>query len=348
MTVRVWVGAYTDSSPSGLHLFDFGPDTTMVPVASSDGLVNPSFLTGHPDLGIVYAVTETAPHGGLSAVSISNGRLDVVDSVSSHGGSPCHVTTVADHVLVANYGSGGVAIYALRHDGTFGDLVAQHVPEGSGPHPRQDASHVHCVRASPDGRTVYAADLGTDRIMRYRLDGTGDGCSFGFAGETAMAPGSGPRHLALHPDRPVMFAVCELDSTLMVLDVDPESGELHPRKTVSTLPRDAVGDSLAAAVRVHPDGDRIYVSNRGHDSIATFAFDMSNDRLELLGHVASGGRTPRDLAIDPSGQWLLAANQDSDTVVVFDLDGGDRIPKEVGVAARVSQPTCIAFIEENE
>lgn len=348
MTVRVWVGAYTDSSPSGLHLFDVGPDAAMVPVASSDGLVNPSFLTGHPDLGIVYAVTETAPSGGLSAVRISDGRLDVVDAVPSHGGSPCHVTTVADHVLVANYGSGGVAIYALRHDGTFGDLVARHVPEGSGPHPRQDASHVHCVLASPDGCTVYAADLGTDRIMRYRLERTGDGCSFEFAGETEMAPGSGPRHLALHPDSPVMFAVCELDSTLVVLDIDPESGELHPRTTVSTLPPGAGGESLAAAVRVHPTGDRIFVSNRGHDSIATFGFEASNHRVEPLGHVSSGGRTPRDLAIDPSGRWLLAANQDSDSVVVFDLDGGDRIPKEVGVAARVSQPTCIAFIEENE
>jgi 6-phosphogluconolactonase len=198
---------------------------------------------------------------------------------------------------------------------------------------------------SPYGAAVHATDLGTDRLVRYALDPAADAERFRPDGEIAMPPGSGPRHLAYHPTEPVAFALCELDCTLVVLDVDPATGRLQPRTAVSTLPADAGDGSIGAEVRVHPDGRRIYVSNRGHDSIATFAYDAPDETPELLGHVPSGGRTPRHFTIDPTGRLLLAANQDSGTIVSFALDDPSGIPRQIGVVAELSQPVCLTFAE---
>jgi 6-phosphogluconolactonase len=190
--------------------------------------------------------------------------------------------------------------------------------------------------------SVYAADLGTDRIVRYVHERPGDGIT--LADETVMDPGTGPRHLAFHPERPVAYVVGELDNRLVVFDIDA-SGRLHERAAVSTLPDGFDGDSTAAEVALHPDGHRVYVSNRGHDSIATFAIDGSDGGPSLLDHVSSGGRTPRHFAVHPSRESLLVANQDSDTLVSFALDH-DAIPRRGDVVATISQPVCVVFVEE--
>lgn len=350
MTVETWlyVGCYTTATTTAIHVFD-ASDPLGEPVARSrvDDIEHASFLALDAGRRTLYAVSESPERGSVVAYrrSPSDGMLTRLDEVPSHGADPCHLCVANDHVHVANYGSGTVASHLLRSDGGFGRVIATWQHEGSGPHPRQKGPHAHCVVASPDGSSVYAVDLGTDRIMRYVHDAPDDTVGMRLADETVMAPGSGPRHIALHPRRPLAYVVGELDNRLAVLDID-DTGRLRRRngQAVSTLPADFGGDSLAAEVVVHPDGHRVYVSNRGHDSIATYAIDRSDGSPTLLGHVSSGGRSPRHFAIHPTGRSLLVANQDSDSLVSFSLDD-DGVPRRGEPVATVSQPVCVVFVE---
>jgi len=169
-------------------------------------------------------------------------------------------------------------------------------------------------------------------------------------GDTVVHPGAGPRHLAFHPVLPLAFVVGELDSTLLTLGVDRSSGALEPRHTVATLPADFVGASIGADVHVHPDGRHVHVSNRGHDSIATFQIGAgeigaADEPLVPLGHVPTGGRTPRNFAVHPSGRSLLVANQDSGSIVELAIDPTTGCPQPGRQIAEVPEPVCIAFVE---
>jgi 6-phosphogluconolactonase len=344
LRTRLYVGCYTNVASTGIHVFDASdPSGRLEHRSGVDDIEHASFLAVDLGRSTLYAVSESTDAGSVIAYRISqdDGSLHRFDQTSSHGSAPCHLSIEGDHLHVANYASGTVATYLVGDDGTFGRLVARHQHEGSGPHARQSGPHAHCILASPDGTSVYATDLGADVIARYVHDPVGDGMR--PADHTDMAPGAGPRHIAFHPHWPVAYVVCELDNTLVVLDVD-RTGQLHRRDGVSTLPAGFTGDSTAAAIVVHPDGRRLYVSNRGHDSIATFAVERPDDTPILMEHVSSGGRTPRDFAIHPAGRAMLVANQDSGTLVAFALDD-DAIPRRGEVVAHVSQPVCTTFVE---
>ena len=348
MTAATWlyVGCYTTAASAGIHVFDaFDPSGDLDPRSQIDDIEHASFLTVDVERSTLYAVSESADQGSVVAYRLSptDGSLQRIGEVPSHGADPCHVSTDADHLHVANYTSGSIATYLLDDDGAIGELVAHHRHEGSGPHARQRGPHAHCIVGSPTGTSVYAADLGADAIVRYVCDAGPDGAAMRPAEHTAMRPGCGPRHLTFHPRWPVAYVVCELDNSLVACDVD-DSGRLHRRSRVSTLPEAFDGDSIAAGIAVHPDGSRIYVSNRGHDSIATFAVDGPDDIPVLIEHVASGGRTPRHFAVHPAGRSMVVANQDSDTLVSFTLDD-DAIPRNGTVVAEVSQPACTTFAE---
>ena len=343
---RVYVGCSTGASGIGIHAFDLvvterGP--TLVRRSHVEGLDHPSFLVDHPTEPVLYAVSETVG-GEVVAFHIDpeDGTLTEWQRVPSTGDGPCHLGTDGDRLCVANYISGSAAAYALAPDGRISDLVWSARHRGSGPHVRQEAPHAHCALPDPYRPSVHVVDLGIDRVIRYDADPTGGG--FRAAAELALPPASGPRHLTFHPHDPTAYIVCELDSTLVAVDVDRATGELRPRHTASTLPDGYEGDTLAAAVRVHPGGRWVYVSNRGHDSIAVFAIGRDHP-LTPLGHVSSGGRGPRDVAIDPSGRWLLAANQHSGHVAGFAIDDRTGLPKAVGILAQVREPTCVLITE---
>ncbi len=341
------VGCYTHDSPTGIHVYDASDAAgTLVATGRVDGLEHPSFLAAHPNGGIVYAVSETVPDGAVVALRLdpADGSLTRFDHASSHGAAPCHVSVdpAGRHVYVANYGSGTVAAYAIALDGGFGELIAVHRHAGSGPHARQAGPHAHCIVPNPDGNGVYAVDLGTDRISHYRHDSPD---AFRLAEEVALDPGTGPRHLAFHPRAPVAYAVGELDSTIISLAVDRDDGRLRPRFVASTLPDGYTGESIGAEVRVHPTGRHVYVSNRGHDSIAVFGFAGPDQPLEPVGHVPSGGRTPRNFAVHPAGRTLVVANQDSGTLVAFAVDEHTGLLRRNGVVAEVSEPVCVTFVE---
>ncbi len=344
----LFVGGYTHDDRPGVSLFDASDPTGDIELlGTAGGVEHPSFLALHPTLPVLYAVSETdtfegSPGGGLVAycVDAAAGTLAEIARTPSLGVAPCHVTVKADGsvLYVANYMGGSMTAISLAADGSFGDRLAHHRHLGHGPSPRQEAPHAHCVRPGPDGRSVYVADLGTDEVIRYEhttVDDLERSSSFGFA------PGAGPRQIAFHPTRPLAITLCELDSTAVLSAVDGSTGELTLIETHSTLPCDASGESIAADVQFTPDGTHVYCSNRGDDSIAAFAVG-AGDRLEPLGHVSSGGRTPRSILVHPTGRSLLVANQESDNIVVFDLTGDRGLPQRL-LESRHSPaaPTCL-------
>jgi 6-phosphogluconolactonase len=347
-----FVGSYTDESAFGIRVYNASePGGRLVELSRHDGIEHPSYLAVHPSGEILYAVSETAgPDGGeLVALDIDrvSGSLRELDRVRSHGGAPCYVSVdrAGRCAYVANYLSGNVAAYALEHDGRFGKLIATHQHEGTGPSARQDGPHAHCIVAGPAGDWVYSTDLGTDLVGQYLHDWHSDARGLRLVRELVLDAGAGPRHLVFHPERPVGFLVCELDSTIVLLGFDPTDGRLTRLGSRSTLPDDFEGESTAAEVRVHPNGRFVYVSNRGHDSIAVFGFDDDAKSLEPLGHVSSGGRTPRNFAVHPSGNELFVANQDSDEIVAFEVDAPTGMPRPLDVTSAVSKPVCVTFSE---
>ena len=356
----LFAGCYTHESPVGIRVFDASdPDGAIVELNAFTGVEHASFLAVHPSGRVLYAVSETcefdgAPGGGIVALAIEDdGSLRLIDKASSHGASPCHLSVDGDgrHCYGANYASGSVVAYALGADGRFGDLADHRRLRGSGPSPRQLGPHAHWFGPGPDAASAYAVDLGADRIVRFERraghlagdESRAGGCGLVEREHLVLAPGSGPRQLAFHPRAPVAFLVCELDSTLVVLDWDPTSGRLEPRATLSALPGGFEGESLAAEVRLHPRGDRVYVSNRGHDSIAVFAFCAAERRIEALGHVPSGGAGPRSFAVHPSGRAMLVANQHSNRIAVMALDEQTAMPTLPTALHDVSEPVCLTF-----
>jgi 6-phosphogluconolactonase len=326
---------------AGIYILSFNADqASFGDVTVGATIENPSWLARHPDRNVLYAVSESTP-GTVAAYEQVGTALRAISSSPSGGDAPCYVTVdpAGRYAFVANYASASVASIRLGPDGKFLGKPEVHLHTGSrADSQRQATAHPHSVCVSPDGNWILVPDLGADRIVIYHLDPAG-GLSRGPQ-VVATAPGVGPRHMVFHPDGSQVLLVNELNSTLAAYDFDDATGHLSPLHEVSTLPKSFRGNSTAADVRFHPDGRRAFVSNRGHDSIATVVVDGSAG-LEVTSIKPTGGRTPRGLAVDPSGRFLLAAHQTSDEVIAFGIEAA-----QIAEAARVQIPTsaCVEFL----
>jgi 6-phosphogluconolactonase len=246
--------------------------------------------------------------------------------------------------LVANYAGGSVALLPILSDGALAPAtsVVQHT--GSGPNAdRQSAPHAHCIVADPSNRFALAADLGADRVFVYRLDLDGKSLRHIEGGDAVMRAGAGPRHIAFHPTLPFVFVANELDSTVATLRFDAERGMLSPIETRSTLAPGWTGTNYPADIHIAPSGRTLYVSNRGHNSIAVFSVASSTGVLTLDQVVSTDGDWPRNFSLDPTGRWLLVANQRSDSIVVFgrDEESGRLTPTRQRIA--LPSPACLRF-----
>jgi 6-phosphogluconolactonase len=233
----------------------------------------------------------------------------------------------------------------LEPDGRLGRQTAFHQHVGSSVNAsRQKEPHAHSVNLAPGARFAYVADLGLDRVLVYPFD-----AARGLSGPARddsprLAPGSGPRHLAVHPSGRHAYVINEMLSTLTVFRVGSGGGRLEEVQTVGTLPSGFSGGSSTAEVVVHPSGRFVYGSNRGHDSLAVFAADPATGRLTPQGHVATGGKTPRNVCIDPTGKTLWAANQGTDNIVVFKVDAQTGGLQRTGQELKVGMPVCVRFL----
>lgn len=346
---RVYIGTYTTGESQGIYRADLNPDTgalTLRGVAAETE--NPSFLAQHPTLPVLYAVGEmTADGGAVSAFSMDpeSGALTLLNRVSSEGGAPCHVAVApgGKHVAVANYMGGSVALFPVEADGSLKPACAVMQHAGAGPNPqRQEAPHAHSVDFDETGKRLLVADLGTDKVYVYTYDAGAGTLTPNDPPFAALPPGSGPRHVALHPGGGFVYVVNELASTVTAFAYAPDSGRMSPLSSLTTLPADFEGDSTTAEIRVNAAGTMLYASNRGHDSVAVYSLTPEPGRPTPAGHVSTGGKTPRNFTLDPANRYLLAANQQSDSVVVFRL-GEDGLPVPAGSEITVSAPVCVLF-----
>lgn len=350
---RVYLGTYTRTGSRGIYLTSLDARTGQMadPVLAA-AAPGPSFLALHPDGSHLYAVGEhdADPGGGgvIRAFRIDPpaGVLSPCGQAPSGGRGPCHlVVDRAGHaILAANYGSGSVSVLPLRADGTPAEpAVIRHV--GSGPDlERQAGPHAHSVTLDAANRFAFAADLGADRVFVYAYDARHRTLRPHHPPAAAAKPGAGPRHFAFHPSGRSAYLVNELDSTVVVYGYDAARGVLSERATVSSLPAGFTGTSYAAEIAVHPSGQFLYASNRGHDSIAAWLIDDGQGTLTPVGHASTLGRWPRHFAVDPTGSFLLVANQNSDNVTAFRIDLLTGSLQPTGQSLSVPAPTCVRFV----
>jgi 6-phosphogluconolactonase len=349
------IGTYTEKLPHvdghATGILSARYETTGITELAVPAQVrNPSWVTTTPDGRFLYSVVETVEFeggkgGGVVAYArdVETGALTLLNTASSAGVEPAHLEVDPSQrfVIVANYRTGSVAVFAREADGRLGAMVEHVQHEGSSVHPvRQTGPHAHQILFDPVTGELLVPDLGLDAVLVYRLgeDGT---LRERPEARITCAPGAGPRHLAFHQDGRHLFLLNELDNTLAVLRRD---GDRFVRTQVSsTLPDDFTGHNQTSAVRVSASGKSVLASNRGYDSIAVFAFDAATSTVTLRLVEPSLGREPRDFIQTPDGRHLLVGNQDSDNVVLFAFD--EATPSLSAVStAEVPTPVCLRFV----
>jgi 6-phosphogluconolactonase len=355
----VYVGTYTDGRGSersrGIYQMELDVrtgalDEPRLVAESSD----PSFLAIHPNREFLYAVNESGEilgrrDGGVSAFAIdqSKGKLTLLNQQLSAGSGPCHlvVDRQGRNVLVANYGSGSVGCLPIERDGRLRPSTTKIQHRGQVADPRrQGGPHAHSINLDAANRFAFVADLGLDEMLIYAFDPARGRLTPHQPPFTKVAPRSGPRHFAFHPEGRFGYVINEIARTVTAFAYDPDHGTLTEIQTISTVPADAGGRGSTAEVQVHPSGRFLYGSNRGHDSIAIFAIDQTTGRLNSVGFEPTQGKTPRNFAIDPTGSFFLAENQDSNTIVVFRIDPQAGTLKATGQTVKVGKPVCIKMM----
>jgi 6-phosphogluconolactonase len=349
----VYVGTYTEGpngAGEGIYRLEFDAETGRL---GGDPQVtparNPSFLALNAEQTCLYAANELDESTVTAfARNPASGDLTEINQQDARGAACCYVCL--DHsgryALVANYSSGTIAVLPVARDSGLepASCVIQH--EGSGAHPtRQAGPHAHMIAPSPDGKFVVAVDLGIDQLLVYELDLETGQLRPNPSGSLsiAIAPGAGPRHFAFAPDGRSLYLLNELDSTLDVFVWHGQRGELERLQTLPTLPAEFSGENSCAHILVSPDGRFVYGSNRGHNSIAIWQVTGERGAVIFVAHEPTQGRDPRNFAIDPSGDWLIAANQRSDTLVVFRRDRESGLLHATGQTVSIPAPVAILF-----
>jgi 6-phosphogluconolactonase len=340
-----YLGTYTEGESRGIYRYFLSEDGSLRKGGLMAETENPSFLALSADGAYLLAVNEVSDArqtGYVSSFQTVKDTLLFLDRKPTGGAHPCHLAIHPEgYVVIANYSGGTMGLLKLREDGKLSELLDVQSHRGSGPHPRQDAPHAHSAWFTRAGG-IISVDLGTDQLWFSEVDTQSGQFRPQDPPTFSMEPGSGPRHLALHPEKSWIYVVNELSSSVSLLKADPASGEWNLAQTVGTLPGSFSGENTCADIRISPDGRFLYASNRGHNSIAIFAIDPASGNLSALGHESTRGETPRNFSLSPDGGFLLVANQDSDNLVSFRRDphtGLLTFQDEIGAPT----PVCILF-----
>jgi len=356
-----YVGALTSGNMAGeyargVSVFAVDPTSgVMDHVQTVEGLQNPTWVAVHPTHPVVYAGERhtnvfgpgEALNGTLTTFTVSpDGRLTLLSRQPSAGGATyVNIHPSGRYVFTAIPRSWCVMAYPVEDDGRIGPAsgIVQH--QGRGVNPSTwEAPYPHSVFPDAAGTRVLACDMGLDRVMLHDFDVESGRLQPNVAHPfTQLSSGAGPRHLALHPNGRFVYTVNELSSTLSAFTYDPESAVMRVIATLSTIPEDHVGRNSGAQVLVHPSGHFVYSSNRGHNSIALFSIHPDNGRPKLVGWQPSGGETPRNFNIDPSGRLMLVANQRTGNIVSYTVDQTTGQLTPTGHVVETPSPVCVMF-----
>ena len=338
---RVYLGTYTNQGSQGVYQCELNlADGSLSEATLAGETSSPSFLAFHPNKKFLYVVNENK--ASLSAFSIDRktGKLTFLNSQPSQGGAPCHLTVdpTGKNVLAANYTGGSCLCVPLEPSGKLSDRSSFHQHQGK-------RKHGHAIHVDAANKFAFCCDLGLDQVVIYKFDAQQGKLTPHAAFNTPQ--GAGPRHFAWHPNQKTAYINGETDLTVIACDYDAQRGLLTQKQVLSTLPRDVVrkGGSTAETV-VHPSGKFVYVSNRDpYNSIAIFSVDSKTGKLTPVGHQSQGVKTPRNFAIDPTGRYMLVANQSGGNVIVFRInqETGELIPTKH--STKVSRAVCVRFME---
>jgi 6-phosphogluconolactonase len=352
----VYVGTYTGPKSKGIYLLKLDMQSgKLTPQGVVEGIENPTFLAIHPSQKFLYAVSEVSdfegkPAGAVHAFAINaDGGLTLLNQQSSVGAGPCHliVDKVGQNILVANYGGGSVASLPIGKDGRLAPHSAFVQHAGLDPKSGKPlVPHGHSVNFDAANKFACVADLGLNQVLVYHFDADKGTLSLNEAPIAELPPGSGPRHLAFHPNGKFAYVINESSLTMSAMAYDADKGQLTTLQTIDTIPdadRNQKGLSTAE-VCVHPAGHFVYGSNRGHDTIVVYQVDQATGMLTHVENISTQGKTPRNFFIDPTGTYLLAENQNSDTIVVFRIDPKTGKLKFTGNVAEIPSPVCIRMV----
>ena len=349
------VGTYTSGSSEGIYVFKFNSDSGTFKPVSITQTSNPSFLAVSPDQRYVYAVNENADStmhttgGSVAAFSFNkqNGKLTAINKQYSGGKHPCYVAIdkTGKWVFAGNYTSGSLALLKVQQDG--GLQTPAQVIEHTGysvNEERQTSPHVHATVVSPDNKYLFVPDLGIDKLMIYSFDAKKGTLAPAKVPFQMTEAGAGPRHFDFHPNGRYAYLMEEMNGSISVYAY--KKGELSLLQNISALPHDFNGAIGSADIHVSPDGKFLYASNRGEsNTIAIFSIHPSNGQLFPVGHQSTMGKTPRNFNLDPSGNFLLVANQNSDEIVIFKRNKQTGLLTDTGKRIPVSKPVCIKWVK---
>lgn len=346
---NLYVGVYSESQEVGIHKFQINPVTpTVLTESNGAAALNPSYLTITPQTGRMYVVLETMtyeeqPGGAVAAFDLDSAEPKLLGIRHTRGTLPCHllVDEQRGYIFTANYMSGSISMFCLNTDGSIGELCDYIQHEGRGQDDsRQEGPHVHYIGIASDDLGIWCVDLGLDQIKYYEVDDVHSRLIAKKEKDLVLPAGSGPRHFVMDKKRSnIMYIVCELTSEVIVVSCEKEGGLILQR--ISTLPPEAP-PSTCAAIRLSADSRFLYVSNRGHDSIAVFKLHVINRKLELVEIVKTVGKNPRDFTFWKTS--LFIANQFSNEIRTFDVDLESGRIRDSGYSVQCHEPVCLVVV----
>lgn len=349
----LFVGTYTNKGSKGIYVYRFDAATGKAEwVSNTDSAANPSYLAIAPNQKYIYAVNETheGNGGSLSAYKFdrTTGKLTFINKQSTGGDDPCYVSLSKNNswAMVANYSGGSSTAFSINKDGSINSYSQLLQNTGSSANAaRQEKAHVHSAVFSPAENYLFTPDLGTDKIMIYKFNPASQKpLSPASPPYAAVSPGSGPRHFTFHPNKKFAYVIQELSGTVSAYIF--RNGKLHLIQTTATHPADYKGDIGSADIHVSADGKFLYASNRGDENTITiFSVNATTGKLKLKDYQSVLGKTPRNFIIDPTGNYLLAANQNSDNIVIFKRDKQTGLLTPTRDQIEVSMPVCLQMMK---
>jgi len=343
------VGTYTSGESDGIYIYQFDTVSgysTFKSVVKTD---NPSYLAISKDEKFVYAVSESGSNkGSANAFSFDkkNGSLKLLNAQLTGGDDPCYISVdeAGKNVVTANYSGGSITHFPVNDDGSLekASQVVTFIGKGADAE-RQNKPHLHCVMFSPDGRYLFADDLGTDKIYKFDVskDASGNYLKAGTPSFFKVADGSGPRHLTFHPNEKYAYLINELSGAVIAFSYNDQSGDLTE---IQSIQADTLNAKGSGDIHISPDGKFLYASNRlKGDGLAIFSINEPDGKLMKIGYQETGIH-PRNFVITPNGKYLLVASRDSDIIQIFERNKDTGLLEDTYKNIELDMPVCLKFI----
>jgi 6-phosphogluconolactonase len=340
------IGTYTNKCDSkGIYVYEFDTKTAEFNfLNATENVINPSYLSVSADNKVLYAVNEYGAESTISSFKfdISSAKLDLLNKQKAEGLDPCHIISDDKNVITANYSSGNISVFGKNTDGSLTEAkqLVQHYGDGLNAQ-RQKSPHAHMVYFSPDKNFVLATDLGNDKVYSYVYNPQATSEILKIKDTISVKAGGGPRHLTFSKDGKFVYLLQELDGKIIIYSYS--DGNLKEIDAATIVSKDFKGIIGAADIHISPDGKFLYATNRGTANNISIFKILKSGTLEWLGQTSTLGKTPRNFAIDPSGNFLLVANQNSNDVVIFKRNKKTGDITDTGKKILLCSPVCLIF-----